>query len=155
MPVTRAALRSNTSTLDIDGDTTTAKPATAISGTNTNTRPVLGEVTGNSEPPSTISSSNALTAAREPISKGPEPKKGKADILAKKISGKSRTAKVAGDTAIELPEKENQSLNKKAVDEIPEALLSEGRQKGAVCMHDIASFTSSTMHLTNAASTGL
>lgn len=158
-PVTRAALRSNTSVLDNNNDTPTTDAAPVISEA-TDTRPVLGEVAGNSE---FSAASNDLTAfegpAKKATTKGTGSKKGKGNSAIRKGSTKSQTTKVTEDTGVVLLEEESERLpeevieNSEAIDEPPEVFLGEGHQKGAVSMHDVYCLSGLNAIPTNAVST--
>lgn len=135
-PVTRAALRSNTSKLDdCNNNNPTANAASVISETST-ARPVLGEVAGNSEP---STAANDVTArevsTKKSTAKGSATKKGKGN---KQATQKERPIGEIENNAAAVPEEEeNEPQPEEQVDGFPEAVLSEGRQKGAVSIGDI------------------
>lgn len=150
-PVTRRALRSNTSLVD-NNDTPTTKAESLISetATNNNARPVLGEVAGNNSEATTAA--NGLTAEERPTkkltAKRNGAKKGKGNSATRKDNSKLETTQQGtGNTAIMLPEEENQPLpegkvigDSEAGAGSPEPMFGEEHQKGAVSMRGVTAF---------------
>lgn len=155
MPVvTRYALRSKTSSAGNNSNPTT-NAAPVISETTTNARPVLGEVAGNSE---------ASTAPDDQTTQEEPAKKSTAKGNSAAINANSKietTQQGIGNTSVVLPEEENDGPlpveeavgDSEAVDGIPEAMLGEGHQKGAVSLDDVCLAPKLRVLKTNGAST--
>ena len=149
-PITRRALRSNTSLADANNAPTT-NGAPLISEISTNARPVLGEVAGNSEA-STAADGLTAQAQQEPgkisTTKGTGARKGKRKATGKASSKVETAQEKTGSTEAVLPEEEDEPRQEErimgdseAADKVPEAVPDEERQKGAVSMRDITVLT--------------
>ncbi|KAK2753942.1 hypothetical protein FQN54_007301 [Arachnomyces sp. PD_36] len=139
-PVTRAALRSNSS-VDNNNNHPTTNAAAVISETASK-RPVLGELAGNSEIAIASNDLPIQVSPKKTTAQRDGAKKGKGNTAPGKGNSKTETA-IAGNTVAVLRQEENNPMlekevigNSEAIDEIPEALLGEGHQKGLLPMSE-------------------